>query len=335
MHFSTINYNCCFFVQFNTGDNMKVRLGYVALSKAMENVTSSSTTSYTNYEKAGFPVEKLAGIVEKNIAALKEIITYNVKNNIHFYRVTSNLIPLATHEKVKYDYLTPFRNKYHEIAQIVKESNMRIDMHPDQYAVLNSTNQEVVKNTFKILNYHYEVLSTLEVENKIIVMHVGSSVFGKKPSITRFINNFNKLPEKIRKSIIIENDDKTFTVKDTLYLCNKINVPMVLDYHHHMCNNNGENIEQYLEEIFSTWKNINPKVHFSSPKNHTKKDFRSHHDYVDAKEFINFIEKIKKLDYDVDIMIEAKAKDDALFRLTRQLRYLTNYKFIDETTFIP
>lgn len=110
---------------------------------------------------------------------------------------------------------------------------------------------------------------------------------------------------------------------------------MVLDYHHHMCNNNGENIEKYLEEIFSTWKNINPKVHFSSPKNHTKKDFRSHHDYVDAKEFINFIEKIKKLDYDIDIMIEAKAKDDALFRLTRQLKYLTNYKFIDETTFIP
>ena len=33
-------------------------------------------------------------------------------------------------------------------------------------------------------------------------------------------------------------------------------------------------------------------------------------------------------------MLECKAKDDALFRLVRELKYKTNYKFIDETTFI-
>ena len=32
-------------------------------------------------------------------------------------------------------------------------------------------------------------------------------------------------------------------------------------------------------------------------------------------------------------MIEAKKKDEALFRLVRELKYKTNYKFIDETTF--
>ncbi len=322
-------------MQLNTGENMKIRLGYVAISKALENVTSSGTLTYTNYEKAGFPVDKLINIVDKNLDALKELIIYNVKNNVHFYRITSNLIPLATHEKVSYDYVTPFQNKYEEIADIINKNNVRIDMHPDQYTVLNSTNNVVVQNTFRILEYHHNVLSALKVKNKIIIMHVGSSVFGKKPSITRFINNFNKLPEHIKRSVAIENDDKVYNVQDALYLCNKINVPMVLDYHHHMCNNNGDNIEKDLDEIFATWKGINPKVHFSSPKNQTKKDYRSHHDYVDVREFINFVEKIKNLNYDIDIMIEAKAKDEALFRLTRQLKYLTNYKFLDETTFIP
>ena len=32
-------------------------------------------------------------------------------------------------------------------------------------------------------------------------------------------------------------------------------------------------------------------------------------------------------------MLEAKAKDDAISRLVRELKYKTSYKFIDETSF--
>ena len=88
------------------------------------------------------------------------------------------------------------------------------------------------------------------------------------------------------------------------------------------------------KDLFSSWKNINPKVHFSSPKNKTKKDIRSHHDYINVDDFIKFIEEVKIYNYDIDIMIEAKEKDEAMFRLVRNLKYKTNYKFIDDTTFI-
>ncbi len=108
---------------------------------------------------------------------------------------------------------------------------------------------------------------------------------------------------------------------------------MVLDYHHHICNG-GFSVFPYIEEIFRTWKNQIPKVHFSSPKSKLKKEFRSHHDYIDSDTFIFFIEQIKHLPYDIDIMIEAKAKEEALFRLIRELKYKTNYEFLDETTFI-
>ena len=83
----------------------------------------------------------------------------------------------------------------------------------------------------------------------------------------------------------------------------------------------------------NTW-NITPKIHYSSPKNKTKKDFRSHHDYIDSKDFIKFLNEIKFINRDLDIMIEAKGKDEALFKLIRELKYKTNYKFIDETSFI-
>ena len=73
-------------------------------------------------------------------------------------------------------------------------------------------------------------------------------------------------------------------------------------------------------------------MHFSSPKN--KREFRAHNDYINSNDFIDFLENIKIYNQDIDIMLEAKNKDEALFRLVRELKYKTSYKFINDTTFI-
>lgn len=313
---------------------MKVRLGYVALSKALDDVTTSSTITYTNYINKNYNTSKLLEITKNNLDSLYEIIKYNVKNNFHFYRLTSKLVPLATHDKVDFDYITPLLDEYKKIGKLINDNNIRVDTHPDQYAVLNSMDSKIVKNTVEILEYHYKIMDALGIKDKIIILHVGSSACGKKASITRFINNFNKLPDHIKECIAVENDDKVYNIKDVLELCHKINVPMVLDYHHFICNNEGEDINDYLKEIIETWDKKLPKMHFSSPKSKLKKEFRSHSNYINSKHFINFINILKKQNKDVDIMLEAKAKDDAISRLVRCLKYETNYKFLDETTFI-
>lgn len=313
---------------------MKVRLGYVALSKALDDVTTSSTITYTNYINKNYNTCKLLEITKNNLDSLYEIIKYNVKNNFHFYRLTSKLVPLATHDKVNFDYITPFLDKYKKIGKLINDNNIRVDTHPDQYAVLNSMDSKIVKNTVEILEYHYKIMDALGIKDKIIILHVGSSACGKKASITRFINNFNKLPDHIKKCITVENDDKVYNIKDVLELCHKINVPMVLDYHHFICNNEKEDINDYLKEIINTWDGKLPKMHFSSPKSKLKKEFRSHSDYINKECFIEFINILKKQDKDIDIMLEAKAKDDAISRLVRCLKYETNYKFVNETTFI-
>ena len=313
---------------------MKVRLGYVALSKALDNVTTSSTITYTNYINKNYNTSKLLEITKNNLDSLYEIIKYNVKNNFHFYRLTSKLVPLATHDKVDFDYITPLLDEYKKIGKLINDNNIRVDTHPDQYAVLNSMDSKIVKNTVEILEYHYKIMDAIGIKDKIIILHVGSSACGKKASITRFINNFNKLPDHIKKCIAVENDDKVYNIKDVLELCHKINVPMVLDYHHFICNNEKEDINDYLKEIIDTWDGKLPKMHFSSPKSKLKKEFRSHSDYINKECFIKFINILKKQDKDIDIMLEAKAKDDAVSRLVRYLKYETNYKFLDETTFI-
>ena len=311
---------------------MIIRLGYACITETLTGITTSSSYTYTNYTKEQNKT-KLDRIIKSNLTDLGKILDYNISNNIHFYRLSSKLIPLATKKEVVFNYLSKYDKYYEYLSKKIEDSRMRVDLHPDQFCVLNSTNKDVVKNSIEILKYHYNILNKLKVKNKVLVLHVGSNAFGKSNSLTRFINNYMILPKSIRDTIVVENDDKVFNIKDCLYLNEKLNVPIVLDYHHHFCNNDGINLYDYIEDIFNTWKNINPKVHFSSPKNLTKKEIRSHNDYIDSNKFIEFVEDIKHLDYDIDIMIEAKKKDEALFRLIRELKYKTNYKFIDETTF--
>lgn len=312
---------------------MKIRLGYVAITKSLD-ITTSSTITYTQFEKENEPFDKLYTIITNNLDALREILFYNIKNNLHFYRLTSKLIPLATHDKVHFDYINPFLDQYKELGHLIRENNIRLDVHPDQYAVLNSVNKGVVKNTFEILDYHYKILEALKIEDKVIILHVGGNNFGKEKSMKRFINNFKKLPKHIQEVIAIENDDKVFNLSDVLSISKVLDIPVVLDYHHFVCNNNGERIEDLIESVFATWKGKTPKIHFSSPKSKLKKEFRSHHDYINSNSFISFLEKIKFINKDFDIMLEAKAKDDALFRLVRELKYKTNYHFLDESSFI-
>lgn len=305
---------------------MKVRLGYTCISNAV-NETSSSPYTYSEYLKDN-NIEKLVNVIVSNLMALKEIIKYNVKNNIHFYRMSSKIIPLATKDDVCFGYVDNYRHLYDEIGKIINDSGMRVDFHPDQFCVLNSTKIDVVENSIKILEYHYKLLDALNIKDKILVLHVGSSVLGKNNSIKRFINNYNKLSPYLRNVIAIENDDKVFNVSDVCYISDILKIPVVLDYHHYKCNKSDIDIKK----IFDSWNGKIPKIHFSSSKN--IRNFRSHSEYINSDDFIDFIENIKKFNTDIDIMIEAKAKDDALFRLVREIKYKADYKFVDETTFI-
>ena len=305
---------------------MNIRLGYACISKTLD-ITTSHTITYTNYELLENKEQKLIEITNKNLNNLEEILKYNIKNNIHFYRMSSKIIPLATHPNIKLNLLNIFKDKLEHIGKLIKENNLRVDIHLDEYCVLNSTNPNIVSSTINIIKFYKNMLKTMNIESYMI-LHIGSSAFGIEKSITRFINNFKKLDEESKNMIILENDDKVFKIEDVLKICKILNIPMVLDYHHYKCNK-VEPLEDNIKEIINTWNNITPKMHISSKKNN--KEFRSHHDYINIEDFIELTNILKTQNKNIDIMIEAKQKDMALFKLTRELKY-KDYKLIDETT---
>lgn len=316
---------------------MIIRLGYVAIALNLKKVTSSSTVTFATYNKLKNEEErlkKLKSITFSNIDALDEILKYNMKNNIHFYRLTSKLIPLSTHPEVVWDYKRYFSKELNRIGEIVKASNMRIDFHPDQFNVINSVKENVIQDTMRNLNHAIDLYDLMNYEEGKLVLHTGSSAGGKEKSINRFINNFEKFPERIKKRVILENDDKVFSAKEVLYICENLKIPMVLDVHHHNCRNDGEDLSSLLKDIFDTWngEKFPPKIHFSSPKEGELD--RKHADYINVNEFADFLDLAKEaVDRDFDVMIEAKKKDLALFKLMDDLKKI-NYpcEFIDKST---
>lgn len=326
--------NVNLFVHNKNGDFMRFRLGYVSISLTLGEICHFHTLTYTSYQKLGKKEGnlKLDSIIKENLTTLEKILKYNVHNHIYFYRISHHIIPLASHKKVKFDYVNPYKKQWLTLENYIKENNIRIDIHPDQYCVLNSTNPEVISNSKEILKCNQRLFNVLHIPGKVI-LHVGSSVNGKEKSKQRFIEQFLSLPPSIRKMILLENDDKVYNIIDVLELCEKLKIPMVLDYHHYICNHGKEKLKDYLPRIFHTWKNTNltPKIHFSSPKSKNKK--RSHSTYIVLKDFLKMIDIMKDFHQDIDIMLECKGKDEALFRLSRQLKEISYIKFINNSTF--
>ncbi|CAH2212072.1 UV DNA damage repair endonuclease UvsE [Tepidibacter aestuarii] len=261
-----------------------------------------------------YGIDYLRDKIINNLYLVKDILLWNIQNDIYMYRVSSRLFPLVTHPDVINDFDWNWKqddeilNIMKDISDIVKSHNVRLSMHPDQFTVLNSPNEKVVKNSIINIKYHYDILKRLSGNDMII--HAGGVYNDKESATKRFIEVFNKLEDDSKNMIRLENDDKSFTTEDVLYISSKTNIPIVLDIHHHKCNNpNDIDIQTYISDIVSTWKNTNliPKLHISSGRDNNFD--KKHSDYINKKDLSHLLKVMDTFDF--DLMVEAKQKDKA------------------------
>ena len=291
-------------------------LGFACICKSLDEngrfkaVTVKTLTKLPQNEK----IKKLKGIAADNIYNTLMILTWCMENDIRMYRASSTIIPLATYE-IDWNWWEDedLIRLCGRIKDFVEEHQMRLSMHPDHFCVINSDKEQVVSHSIKILEYH-NLLSNL-MGGKVLVIHVGSSSGGKTEAIERFKRSFELLDEGIKNKLVIENDDKTYTASEVLELCEDLGIPMVLDLHHHRCNNTGDDINLLRDRIIKTWKERKPKLHLSSGKKSPTD--RDHSDFITPEDYLAALEFAKE---DFDIMIEAKEKDLALLKLRRQTK---------------
>ncbi|MFB4168177.1 UV DNA damage repair endonuclease UvsE [Virgibacillus sp. JSM 102003] len=317
-----------------------VRLGYVAMSVHLENASPSKTMTYTRFSKLDdrdAAIRKLEQIAETNLHNCLRLLRHNLAHDIAFFRLSSKLIPLATHPDLKdWDYIQSVRSSLEEIQKfLTRNPTVRVDFHPDHFVLLNSPGPDVLKNSIKSLRMHYRLLQGMGVNPEHrCVLHVGGGYGDKEKALEQFIHNWAFVSPDLQSMIILENDDKVFTLSDTLYLSEKLAVPMVFDYHHYLANHTEtENWRENWERIVQTWEHstLPVKMHISSPK--SDKQFRAHSDYVDSAMFMDFLREIKGTVSKIDCMIEAKKKDAALFKLMDDIKKYPEIEIVDGGSF--
>lgn len=300
-----------------------MRWGYCCLSLGLPDATTSHTVTVTNLRKIPERedrISRLRRIALENLENTVRLLRYNQAYQVQMYRFSSQLVPLATHEETAgWNYCEDLGEALRRVGEVVRETGIRVSTHPGQHTVINSPVKSVWELARKDLDYHQSILQGMGLgTDAVMVVHVGGAYGDREESGQRFIRRFRELPEEVRDRLVVENDDRSFSIGDVLKICQAIGRPMVLDVHHHRVLSRGESLERLLPEIFASWEGVVPKVHFSSPKSET--DPRSHADDVEPEDFMDFYRICDGRDFDA--MIEAKRKDLALFKLRDQVSSL-------------
>ncbi|RKK40561.1 UV-damage endonuclease [Fusarium oxysporum] len=236
------------------------------------------------------------------------------------------MFPFASHEEYGYS-LAPFAaDVLAEAGKVAAELGHRLTMHPGQFTQIGSPKKEVVAAAVRDLNYHDEMLSLLKLPEQmdrdaVMVLHMGGVYGGKEATLNRFRENYAKLSDSVKRRLVLENDDVAWSVHDLLPICEELNIPLVLDYHHHNiifdpCVREGtEDIIGLYDRIKKTWtrKKITQKMHYSeqtasavSPQERRKHSVR--------------VKTLPPCDPDMDLMIEANDKEQAVFELMRTFK---------------
>ena len=286
-------------------------LGYACINMTLGSQKPKITTNRGMIKRTFLSegVKYSSELALQNTRDLIEIIKWNHKNGFKLFRMTSNLIPWSSEFPLSsmpdYRKISILLNGAGNLAD---KYGQRITSHPGPFNVLVSPNEKVVQNTIKDLSIHGEIFDLMGLSrthyNKINI-HCNGVYGDKQSAMDRFCKNFERLPESVQTRLTVENDDKAsmYSVKDLMYIHERIGIPIVFDYHHHTFNTGGLTEQEALELAMSTWGDIKPIVHYSESRtleDETSKP-QAHSDFIYSE--------IDTYGHDLDIVVEAKKKE--------------------------
>lgn len=254
--------------------------------------------------------ENLATLIEHNLDALDTIITYNLKNGLKLYRISSDLIPFGSSPVNTLPWWEIYAEKLAAIGAKARRGGMRLSMHPGQYTVLNSPDADVAARAVDDLVYHARVLDGLNTgpEHKII-LHVGGAYQNKREALERFKQRYNRLDEGIVNRLVIENDERTFNIDEVLKLGLSLNIPVVFDNLHHSINHAEPAVSDrdIITACGRIWKEKDgrQKIHYSQQNPGKRSGAHSH--TIRIAEFLAYYDQIGGSE--LDIMLEVKDKN--------------------------
>ena len=291
-----------------------MNLGYACINMTMgKKVTTNRAMVKRTFDAKGLDyVSELALLNAKDII---KILEWNRLNGISLFRLSSAIVPWGDHLDLTQlkDY-KEIKSELKKAGDFAKFHNMRINSHPGPFVVLTSPKEQVVTNAIADLELHgkiFDMMGLSETRHNNINIHCNGVYGDKQSAMDRFIQNFKRLSPAVRNRLTLENDDKAtmYSVLDLMYIHQNTGIPIVFDYHHHNFCTGGLTEEEALKLAVTTWPDgIKPEVHYSESKaiheENNKLKLQAHSDYI--KQLPN------TYGIDVDVMVEAKAKELAI-----------------------
>lgn len=300
---------CCINISINEGKKKKEQ---ISVNRGMTKKT---------FESKG--LSYVSELAIKNIDDLRKIIDWNIQNDIFVYRMSSDMFPCIGFYKL--EDLPNFKlisSKLFSIGKLAKENSMRLSFHPTHFCIPASENPIVVKNAIDELDKHAQIMDLMGLDQTHyypINIHVNTTKPTREEAAKRFCEQFWNLSESCRRRLVVENDDgpnqySTKILYDLIY--KEIGIPITHDFHHHNYGPQDLTQEEAIRLACSTWGEIIPLTHMSSPKTLEDNSGKqtAHADYI--------YEEIKTFGLEFDCEIEAKSKDLAVLKYRKDFQLI-------------
>jgi len=279
-----------------------MRIGYPCLNRSI------GCTPSRTFRLASYSEERLKKTVEENLVCLEKILDFNATHGMLFFRITSDIVPFASHPVCTFPWQKHFAEEFVRIGAFIHDHAFRISMHPDQFVLLNTPDPLVLEKSIADLRYQVAVLDLMGLDQTAKVqIHVGG-IYGDKPAaIDRFVEQYMQLNNPIRRRLVIENDERLYSASDCLAIHKRTGVPVLFDFFHHSVLNNREHPDDLFSAISRTWKNVDgiPMIDYSSQQEGKRPG--AHAETIDTDDFSRFLSLTKP--YDFDLMLEIKDKE--------------------------
>lgn len=294
---------------------MPHQIGYCCINTQLnkQKITTGRGMIKRTFDQKGLPYASELALA--NAMDLVRIVQWNADNNVNVFRIGSGIFPWASAynvldlpdiEKIKYYLL--------KAGMLAAATKQRITAHPDHFVKLASSKPAVVENSLKDLELHstvFDLMGLAATPYNALNIHVGMNF--SEDVAARWVTAYHQLSNNCKARLVVENDDKAsgFSVIQLFtYLHAVLNIPITFDYFHHQFHPDGLSTQEAAELATGTWpENITPLFHYSESKNLNENatgNPRAHADYV--------FNKINDFGLTIDIDLEAKAKEKALFK---------------------
>jgi UV DNA damage endonuclease len=243
--------------------------------------------------------------------------------------MSSSTVPYGTHPDLpELDYRGQIGECEEELAALgakARAYGIRLSTHPGQYSVLNSESATVAAKARLDVEQDAALLDALGAgPEAVVVIHVGGLGSDRGAALDRFARSYKLLSDRARARLAVEHDERLFDLADVLALHERLGCTVIYDHHHHRCNPAPSYADpaEAIAAAAATWpEGTRPKVHLSSPRTELRADGRpplldQHADFVTPWDLIDLLDAAAR---PVDVMLEAKAKDQAVLWLRRQL----------------